>query len=78
MMSDIRVGRGVQDSPQNRTSYNRTRLVGRSKMAKKRGTSHNDRVYYIQLVEHIKLMLHGNCTRQCIRNKTFLFVKIES
>ena len=37
---------------------------------------HNDRVYYIQLVEHIKLMLHG--TRQCIRNKTFLFVKIES
>ena len=23
-------------------------------------------------------MLHGNCTRQCIRNKTFLFVKIES
>ena len=39
MTSDIRVGRGVQDIPQNRTLYSRKRKVARSKMAKKRGTS---------------------------------------
>ena len=39
MTSNIRVGRGVQDSPPNGTLQSRTRQVGRSKMAKKRGTS---------------------------------------
>ena len=41
---------------------------------------HNDRVYYIQLVAYIKVhvMWELHCTRHCIRNKTFLFVKIES
>ena len=35
---------------------------------------HNDRKFML----NSSYMLHGNCTRQCIRNKTFLFVKIES
>ena len=39
MTSDIRVGRGLQDSPQNGTLQNRKRQVDRSKMAKKRETS---------------------------------------
>ena len=39
MTSHIRVGRGVQDSPKKGTLQSRTRQVGRSEMAKKRGTS---------------------------------------
>ena len=41
---------------------------------------HNDRVYYIQLVAYIKAYVTWELhyTRHCIRNKTFLFVKIES
>ena len=39
MTSDIRVGRGDQDSPQNGTLKSRIRQVGRLEMAKERGTS---------------------------------------
>ena len=49
------------------------KLVDRNFWSEKNG-SHNDRKGMLTS----SYMLHGNCTRQCIRNKTFLFVNIES